>query len=326
MKLPARTAPSSTRRSLARLALAAAALICLSRGVASDLKETEVEWDFKSGLDRSNFASTFDAKVKAGFRLVDIETYRSGRSTAISTIWTKSSEGENWQIEMSLPISEFLKAHEGHLKNGYSLVEFEVDRFGATLHFSGVWMKRAEGLESEFYFGMESLAFSNRYGEMADRGFRLIDFEAYEANGKYRHAGIWVRNTGSEVRFYRAIEKNGFGKMAASLDEAGFRLLDIEGYVFEGEFVYAGEWVKRKEWQKSQYAFDLLPDEFYNKNASYVSDGYRLTEFETYEDNGTVYYAGSWLKGNPTDHKAEHAEESGSKKKVSLEEFRSGQK
>ncbi len=325
MKQLVRTAQTTTFGLITRIAVPAIALACAAVSQASDFKETEVEWEFNSGLDKAAFAKAFNAKIKEGYRIADIETYRSGRSTTVSTIWTKLANDEIWQVEMSMPIADFLDKHKEHVENGYSLVEFEVDRFGATLHFSGVWMKGLEGLETEFYLGMESLSFSNRYGEMADRGYRLIDFEAYEANGKFRHAGVWMKNEGHEVRFYRGIEKERFGAVAASLDKAGFRLLDVEGYPFEGELVFGAEWVKREEWQKSQYAFDLLPDEFYNKNSTYLDDGYRLTEFETYEDNGVVYYCGSWLKGNPDNYVPEEADSSSkNKKNSSLEQFRNG--
>lgn len=315
-------------RNILNTALAAAAFGMLAHvdTSASDYNDVPVEWEFKSGLDRAAFADAFKKLTKDGFRIVDIETYRSGRSTTVSTIWTKMLETDGWRIETSLPVADFLKAHNGHLENGYSLVEFEIDRFGATLHFSGVWLKKEKGLDSEFYFGMESLDFSNRYGEMADRGYRLVDFEAYESNGKFRHAGVWIKNEGYEVRFYRAIEKNKFSEVAALMEEGGFRLLDIEGYNYEGKFVFAGEWVKNADWQESKYAFDLLPDEFYNKNAAYVNDGYRMTEFETYEDHGIVYYAGSWLKGDPKGIKTKAPEQEAKKKKsLSLEAFRSGE-
>lgn len=293
---------------------------------ASDHSDFEIEYEFKSGLDRARFADAFKDLNSDGYRIVDIETYRSGRSTTVSTIWNKMAEGDGWQISMSQPISEFIKVHEKHLENGYSLSEFEVDRNGATLHFSGIWLKTADGFSSEFYFGLESIDFSNRYGEMADRGYRLVDFEAYESNGKFRHAGLWIKKQeDQEVRFYRAIDEKRLVEIAAGLDAAGFRLIDIEGYMFEGDFVFAGQWVKRFEWQESQYSYDLLADEFYNKHTAYTEDGYRIVEFETYEKNGVVYYAGSWLKGNPVDFANRQAEESSKKKtKASLEQFRSG--
>lgn len=319
-----------TRKSgLSRLAqtfLAAASLLAMNGLFASDHTDYEVESQFKSGLDRGKFSQAFKDLNSSGFRIVDIETYRSGRSTTVSTIWNKTGEGEGWQITMSQPISDFVKTHEKHVENGYALVEFEVDRNGATLHFSGIWTKDPDGSTSEFYFGLESLGFSNRYGEMADRGFRLIDFEAYEANGKERLAGVWIeKDEDHEVRFYRGITERRFNEIAVGMDSLGFRLIDIEGYSSDNRFAFSGQWVKRLEWQESQYSYDLLPDEFYNKHNSYVSDGYRMTEFETYERDGVTYYAGSWLKGNPQDYAVKQAEESTKKKKkVSLEEFRSG--
>lgn len=325
MKAHALTLHSSVGSCLKRIAIAAASLCFATLAQASDFRETEVPSEFKSGLDRAGFATAFQDLSEDGYRIADIETYRSGRSTSVSTIWTKLAPGESWQIAMSLPIADFLKQDEAHRENGFSLIEFEVDRTGATLHFSGIWVKGIGDLEAEFHFGLESLAFSNIYGELADRGYRLIDFEAYESNGKSRHAGVWIKNSGHEVRFYRGIKKNRFSEVAANLDQAGFRLLDIEGYQYEGDFTFAGQWVKRAEWQESRYAFDLLPDKFYNKNSTYLEEGYRLTEFETYEDNGTVYYAGSWLKGTPVGFVPQVREEKpAKKKKLSLEAFRSG--
>lgn len=328
MTAHARNFTFSRFASLAKSAGIAASFIAAAGLFAADYSDYEIESQFKSGLDRGKFAEAFKSLNDDGFRIVDIETYRSGRSTTVSTIWNKLASGEGWQISMSQPISEFIKVHEKHTENGYSLVEFEVDRNGATLHFSGIWLKTAEGVGSEFYFGLESLDFSNSYGEMADRGYRLIDFEAYESNGKQRHAGVWVKKEEQqEVRFYRGIEPKRFHEIAAGLDAAGFRLLDIEGYSFDGDFSFAGQWVKRLEWQESAYSYDLLPDEFYNKHSTYSADGYRLTEFETYEKNGVVFYAGSWLKGNPADYAVKQAEEtSKKKKKVSLEQFRTGGK
>jgi len=325
MNMPAQS-PIRLKVALQALCLALVGMSFQSLGLASDFSGKEADWEFKAGLDRQGFAENFARLTDEGFRIVDIETYRTGRVVSVSTIWTEMDAGDSWRIESSMPISDFLKAHEEHLEKGFSLVEFEVDRFGATLHFSGVWLERESGIDAEFYFGMESLDFSNRYGEMADRGYRLIDYEAYRANGKDKQAAVWLKNDGHELRFYRAIDKNRFGEIASLLDQGGYRLVDIEGYTHEDRFVFAGQWVARKQWQESQYAFDLLADEFYGKNAIYSGDGYRLTEFETYEDNGVLYYAGSWVRGSPEGYQENQAANATkNKKSLSLEAFRSSE-
>ncbi len=320
--------PLKPARFAARLAILFCPLLCVSQFLqAADYGEEPVEWQFESGSDRKAFVESFKDLSGKGYRIADIESYRTGRLNSVSTIWIKHAETDAWKIETSMPISDFLKAHEEHQKSGYSLVEFEADRTGATLHFSGIWLKSEKPVETEFYFGMESLEFSNRYGEMADRGYRLIDFEAYQSIGKDRHSGLWLKNDGHEVRFYRGIAKNRFGEVTANMTTAGFRLIDVEAYEYEGKFVFAGQWVRLAKGQESQYDFDLLADEFYNKNAAYVNDGYRLTEFEVYENQSgdTLYYAGSWLKGVPKGSRAKKEEEKPEpKKSMSLEAFRSG--
>ena len=85
----------------------------------------------------------------------------------------------DWSQSRDLTVVEFKEEHEKNLKHGFEAVDIEVDRVGRTLNFGGVWLKSNEGFVTEMKFGMSDLMFSNFYGEMADRDFRLIDFEAY---------------------------------------------------------------------------------------------------------------------------------------------------
>ncbi len=306
----------------------AAALLLATTAVAVDYSEGGAESQLKSGLDKVSFSEAFKQMTADNFRIADIETYRSGRSTSVTTLWTKLAADERWAIEMSLPIADFIKADEKNREKGFSLVEFEIDRVGgATLLFSGIWTLRPNGPAAEFYYGMESLEFSNRYGEMADRGFRLVDFEAYESIGKFRHAGLWMKNDEDlDVRFYRAIPRANFATMVETMKASGFRVLDVEGYQFEGSFVFAAEWTVLSPAQESVFEYDLMPDEFYSKNATLLSQGFRLTEFEVYEERDTLFYAGSWLKvATGAAAQAKAAEEKKKSKPASLEAFRSGQ-
>lgn len=309
-----------------RLASASLALF-LSLGAANiaqgvDFDDGAVEWEFRAGLDKAGFKKAFDELGESGFRIADLEAYRSGRAPSVSALWTKLGEGERWVVEMSMAYTDFTKAIETHGKGGFQLVDLEIDRNGATLHFSGVWLKTPRPMETRAYFGMEELEFSNRYGEMADSGYRLIDFQPYEANGKLRNAAIWLKDDRPrEVRFYRGIAKDEFLALADRMEKAGFRLLEVEGYEYVAGLAFAGEWVRLDEGATSAFAVDLLADEFFSRHAAYVAQGYRLTEFEVYADQRDLRYAGSWLKpalpsGTPP------AAPVDSKKRMSLEEFR----
>ena len=69
-------------------------------------------------------------------------------------------------------------------------------------------------------------------------------------------------------------------------------LVDIEGYNVDGQLNFACEWVSLDEKQLSQFAYRIMVDEYYQKNAALANDGYRLTDIEVYEiGRGEICYA-----------------------------------
>ena len=53
-----------------------------------------------------------------------------------------------------------------------------------------------------------------------------------------------------------------------------------------------------EESQKTDFAYHMMADEFYQRNASMMTEGYRLTDIEAYDiGRGELRYAGSWTIG-----------------------------
>ncbi len=281
-----------------RSAIIAAGLTAAVSLQGADYDSSSIEWKLDAGLESDRFEKMIEDRRKEGMRVVDFEQYRSGRATKQAAVWVKSMPSDEWDSKTALTIVEFKKANEKNLKRGYVLVDIEADRSGATLNFGGVWLKSNEGFDTEMQFGMNDLMFSNRYGEMADRGYRLIDFEAYETNGRTSYAAIWKPKKGESVRFYRGLSKNDFGTLAGKMLEQGFRLADVEGYNVDGELRFACEWEALSEKQKTEFAYHMMADEFYQRNANLMMNGFRLTDIEAYDiGRGELRYAGSWTTG-----------------------------
>lgn len=281
------------------LATASALVAGVATTSGADYDASSVEWKLDAGLENDRFDKAIEERRKEGMRVVDMEQYSSGRATKQAALWVKAMPSDEWETKRELSVVEFKDEHEKNLKRGFVAVDIEVDRVGRTLNFGGVWLKSNEGFETEMRFGMNDLMFSNLYGEMADRDFRLIDFEAYEANGKTLYAAIWKPKVNNEeVRFYRGLSKEEFGRVSAVMEKEGFRLADIEGYTVDGDLMFACEWVVLEEKQDARFAYHMLADEFYQKNASMMSEGYRLTDIEAYlTQRGELRYAGSWTTG-----------------------------
>ncbi len=264
---------------------------------ASDYVGESRPWEIDAGLERNRLPGLEEKRRESKLRLVDYESYKSGRSYAVTAVWAQSDKGEKWNFTSGVNLSEFKSSHEKNATKGFSITEIEIDRIGASLQFAGVWVKSKRQVPTVFYYGMNDLLFSNRYGEMADRGYRLVDFEAYEANGALLYAGIWVRNDeGTPVRFYRGLDFTKFQSIAQKLKNNGFRIIDMEGYETEEGIRFAAEWVKLTESQDAHFAFNMLAAEFYEKNSEYEEQGFRMVDFEAYEMKNDLRYSGSWVK------------------------------
>ncbi|MCH6256898.1 hypothetical protein MLD52_10090 [Puniceicoccaceae bacterium K14] len=264
---------------------------------ASDYTVESKESFFDAGQSGIQFNESFEKRRKDGFKIVDHENYRVGRTPRTSTVWTKRDKKAQWAFEDGMSIATLKKSHEANRKKGFVITEIEAVRNGMSLEFSAVWEKGEEQPNTIFYWGMDRLLFSNRYGEMADRGYRIVDFEAYEANGQILAAAIWIPKDGAEVRFFRGLDEEKYSTLSVKMEKMGYRINDFESYIYEDELLFAASWELMGSGEESKYDFNLLADAFYERNAELLAEGYRLVDFETYNKSvSELRYAGSWVK------------------------------
>ena len=278
---------------------AIALVVCYASHLSgADFEPEKRAWALDAGLKSKKFEKSVQERGDEGMRIVDLESYIAGHVSSQAAIWVKSIKGEKSFSRSKMTMGDFKEEHAKQRKKGFAISDFEATRDGATLDFGAVWTRFTDNRESVVYYGMDDLRFSNRYGEMADRGYRLVDFEAYEANGRTMMAAIWMLNNGVEPRFYRGLKEDKFRTAIATMEGNGFRIIDIEAYQTEHGLRYAAAWSRMKDDEASAYAFQMLADEFYQTNGSYQGQGYRLVDFDVYDVNGTLRYSGSWVKSS----------------------------
>lgn len=272
-----------------------------------DLEGTSKEWSFDSSLSRSSLQEKATKLKNEGKKIADLETFRIGRTEKVAAVWVDANEDEKWLYRDGMSIATLKKEHAEHTEAGYMINEIEAIRIGANLEFSAVWTKSENQAETLFFWGMDELLFSNRYGEMADRGYRLQDIEIYTGNGRDFYTAIWTAKAPEEnVRFYRGLTERVFMDMASKMRELNFRMIDVEGYYMDDKLLFAASWEELEEGQEAEYEMSLLVDVFYQKNAEYTAKGYRLVDFDTYPKSATeMRYAGCWVKQNAVEETQE---------------------
>lgn len=144
---------------------------------------------------------------------------------------------------------------------------------------------------------MSSQTYSNLFFSRADAGYMVADIDIYERNGAYQVAAVWQRNVdGREWIGRRNLTSSQFSTEWTQNSNAGYRLIDQEAYVINGELLYAALWVDNLEdygWaSRRNLTSTQFGDEFWN----YRNAGYILVDVESYLYNDTQYYSAIWLE------------------------------
>jgi CubicO group peptidase (beta-lactamase class C family) len=147
---------------------------------------------------------------------------------------------------------------------------------------------------------LTSQQFSNSFNSYRQRGYIMIDIDAYPVGNRVRYAMIWRRNTdGRGWAENRDLSSAGYKNKWDEYRAKGYRPHDIETYLAGNNRRWAGIWVENKEGLRWSSNRGLTGQEygalFQRKNR----DGFRLVDIEVYSTSNGLRYACIWLENKP---------------------------
>jgi len=148
---------------------------------------------------------------------------------------------------------------------------------------------------------LTSQQFSEAFDDYRQRGYVMVDVDAYPDGGSTRYAMVWQENKdGRGWAEHRDMTSEGYNERWEAYKAKGFRPLDVEAYRNGGS--WAGIWVENTEgfaWSSHRGldsdAYGKLFDE---KQAA----GFRLVDVEVYDTSSGLRYAAIWYQN--TDKRA----------------------
>ncbi len=144
--------------------------------------------------------------------------------------------------------------------------------------------------------GLSSSAFSDHFNAMKD-AYLMMDIEVDEIDGEQRVAAVWQRNTDNRGwAEHRNLDTNQFHDKWTEYKEQGYRLVDQESYVLNGQRYYAGIWVQNKENLAWASYRNLTSEEFSQKFDEFKRAGYLMVDVEGYSTGSGLRYAMIWVK------------------------------
>lgn len=162
-------------------------------------------WASYQGQVDADFSATFDELSKGGMIIVDVESFVLGETRRYSSIWVENKGGLGWVERRNMTGDEYGAFFDQYAKAGFRVIDLESYMLGnGAQRYAAIWVQNTSGRGWYAYRDMTARGFGNRWNQLRDAGYRLIDFEVYETDGGTRYAGVWRQNTDRPNWRYKA--------------------------------------------------------------------------------------------------------------------------
>lgn len=158
-------------------------------------------------------------------------------------------------------------------------------------------LKDEKGLAWASNRDLTSQQFSQRFDSYRDRGFMMIDIDAYPTSRGIRYSMIWRENTdGRGWAEHRGLTSDGYNDRWRQYRDRGFRPHDIETWTTGSGRRWAGIWVENREGLRWSSHRGLTHEAYGDLFDEKSDDGFRLLDMEAYQTGSGMRYAAIWIE------------------------------
>jgi CubicO group peptidase (beta-lactamase class C family) len=159
------------------------------------IKNTEnLRWVNYYDVPSSVFSALFSVYSGMGYMPIDVDAYEIGGELLYSAIWLDNFEGLDWHEWRDLTSQQFAEKFDEY-RDQFRMIDVESYRYGGTQYYAGIWVENVNGRKWVEWRDMTSKGFGEKWAELRDAGYRLIDYEVYPTSSGWRYAGIWRQNS-----------------------------------------------------------------------------------------------------------------------------------
>ena len=158
-------------------------------------------------------------------------------------------------------------------------------------------LKFEKGMGWASFRDLTSADFSKKFKQYKDKGYLMIDVDAYKVGSRIRYSMVWRKNTdGRGWVEFRDLTNSGYKDKWKEYRDKGYRPLDIESYRVNGKQRYAGIWVKNKEGYKWSSKRNLTSSQYGDYFKVQRDMGRRVIDIEAYQTSGGLRYSAIWVQ------------------------------
>lgn len=152
-----------------------------------------VQWVARHGMDGAGYQAEFNKWDKAGYRLINVNSYLSKGKVRYAAVWIKDNSVATMAYH-GRPLAWHESNFQKHWKAGWVPTNVSCVYTGGQTYVTALWEKKNTG---GFYLRPEMTLqeFVDAFKQYTDKEkFKLVYLDAYVKNGKPRLSGIWYKN------------------------------------------------------------------------------------------------------------------------------------
>lgn len=155
----------------------------------------ELEWINYYDQTDNEFSTLFDRYSDAGYLMIDVDAYvlPDGR-LRYSAIWVDNVENLAWREWRDLSSDEFAERFDQY-EDRFRMIDVESYQVDGNQYYAGIWVENVNGRGWAEWRDATSKGFGEKWSELRDAGYRLIEYEVYPTDEGWRYAGIWRQNS-----------------------------------------------------------------------------------------------------------------------------------
>lgn len=152
-------------------------------------------WASYRGVDSGEFSERFDDYRDRGYLPVDFEVYETGDGLRYGAIWVENRESLAWKLRRGLTSAQYGDAFDDYADQGLRSLDVEGIQTGSGRRYAGIWIENRSRRGWYAYRDLTATQYRNRWNQLADKGYRLDNYEKYDTAAGVRYAGIWRQNS-----------------------------------------------------------------------------------------------------------------------------------
>ncbi|CAM3458705.1 peptidoglycan DD-metalloendopeptidase family protein [Aequorivita lipolytica] len=204
-----------------------------------------VAWVARHNMDGKKYQAEFDTWHKAGYRLININSYLLSGKLRYTAVWKKDSSVK-WMAYHGQTLAWHEANFEKHHKAGWVPTNVSCVNVGSKTYVAALWEKKNTG---GFYLrpDMDLQAFKDAFKDYTDKKkFKLVYLDAYLKGGKPRLSGIWYKNAPDYNSWWEKHHLSGtqYQTEYTSMLSKGYLTRCVVGYEDGNKANYEGIWSK----------------------------------------------------------------------------------